>query len=820
MNRDDQVGIGRVALIGNYLPRRCGIATFTTDLAEAIAGRFPETEPLVLAMNDVEGGYEYLPRVRFEVFQERLFSYQQAAEFINQNEVDVVNLQHEYGIFGGEMGAHILNLLRNLSAPVVATLHTVLHNPNGEQLRVLNEIERLSDRLVVMSERAATYLQEAYRVPAEKIDLIPHGIPDIPFVDSSFHKDKFNVEGRFVLLTFGLLSEGKGIEYAIHALPEIVRRHPEVVYLVLGATHPHVLEHEGERYRESLEKLARELGVGEHVRFYNQFVSLEELIEFIGAADVYITPYLNREQIASGTLAYTLGAGKAVISSPYYYAEEMLANGRGALVPFRNSAAIAEKTIYLIENEVERQAMRKRAYLFGREMIWPAVAEKYMESFVRARQERMEARRRRNHDSERPCTRTAPAEIRLDHLQRLTDNTGILQHAVYAVPNRLEGYSTDDNARALIVAVELENSGGGQAFSAAPGTGNALKSSDGGRPHASEPHPAARSGRRDRPGLAPDLAARYLAFLWYAFDPQSGRFHNFLSYDRRWLDEVGSEDCHGRAMWSLGHVLGRSRREELYGAAGRLFTAAAPAVNGFTSPRAWAFSLLGIHEYLKKFPGDRMAAQLRQALGQRLLDLHRANAAPDWPWFEDIVAYSNASMPRALLAAGQAMNRPDQIDTALAALEWLMQIQFRTSGWPELDEEAHFSPVGCNGFYQRAGKMACYDQQPVEACAAVLACLDACDATGKEIWMERAERAFAWFHGRNDLGLPLYDPETGGCHDGLHIDRINQNQGAESTLAYLLAALAMRAASRRRPGGRQSRETPAPERPAVYSLRS
>src|SRR5574341_2089175 len=374
MESNNRSMIRQIAFIGNYLPRKCGIATFTTDLCEAVAGQYPDTECTVVAMNDQSDGYDYPESVRFEIPQEDLKSYRSAADFLNLQNIDLVCLQHEFGIFGGQAGSHILTLLRGLHMPVVTTLHTVLTDPDANQRLIMGELAQLSDRLVVMSERAAQYLQTIYNVPAEKIDLIPHGIPDVPFVDPNFYKDKFEVEGKQVLLTFGLLSPNKGIETVIKALPKILEKYPDVVYMVLGATHPNVIRLQGESYRDSLRKLATELGVEENVIFHNQFVSLDELVEFIGAADIYITPYLTPSQIVSGTLAYTVGAGKAVISTPYWYAEELLADERGLIVPFQDSEAIAEQVTYLFENEVERHAIRKRAYLYGREMVWSKVA--------------------------------------------------------------------------------------------------------------------------------------------------------------------------------------------------------------------------------------------------------------------------------------------------------------------------------------------------------------------------------------------------------------------------------------------------------------
>ncbi len=741
--------INRIAFIGNYLPRQCGIATFTTDLCEAFAAQYSELTCIALPVNDIDAGYAYPTRVRFELMEKDIDSYRRAADFLNINNVDLVCLQHEYGIFGGRAGSHILALLRELRMPIVTTLHTILHDPDPDQRRVLEEVAASSDRLVVMSQRGAEFLQEVYRVLPEKIDLIPHGIPDLPFVDPSFHKDLFGVEGKVVLLSFGLLSANKGLENVIAALPAIIARYPDLVYIILGATHPHVLRNEGETYRLSLQWLAQEKGVEGHVIFYNRFVSLEELIEFIGAADIYITPYLNAAQIVSGTLAYTMGAGKAVISTPYWYAEEMLAEGRGALVPFRDSTALAEQVIDLLENEAKRHAMRKRAYLFGREMIWPQVARRYMESFERARAER---RHFTPPDFTVKALDKRPGELpplKLDHLRRMTDGTGMLQHALFTVPNYREGYTTDDNARALIVSTLLEELGSGEAF---------------------------------------ELASRYLAFVWYALDIETGRFRNLMDYQRQWLQERGSDDSHGRALWALGTVLGRSNAPALRSMAGRVFEQGLPAMVDTTSPRAWAFALIGIHEYLRRFAGDRMANQVREELAGRLLALYQTHRSDEWRWFEEGLAYCNAALPHALLMCGQWIPNNAMTEAGLESLGWLAELQRADA------DGSHFVPIGSNGFYQRGGERARFDQQPVEAQAMVSACLEAHRVTGDNRWRKEARRAFDWFIGRNDLNLPIYDPTTGGCRDGLHPDRRNENQGAESTLAFLQVLLELRLA--------------------------
>jgi glycosyltransferase involved in cell wall biosynthesis len=732
----------KAAFLGDYLPRKCGIATFTTDLRCAIAGEFPGMQCLVVPVNDRVDGYNYPPEVRFEIAEQDLPSYLRAADFLNITGVDAVCLQHEFGIFGGPAGSHVLALLRELRMPVVTTLHTVLRDPNPEQRRVMRDLIRLSTRLVVMSERGRDFLREVYQAPAAKVDLIPHGIPDMPFADPNYFKDEFGVAGRQVLLTFGLLSPNKGIEYALHALPEIIKDYPNIVYIVLGQTHPNLLRDEGEAYRLSLERLAKDLGVQKHVVFFNRFVELEELMRFIGASDIYLTPYLTESQITSGTLAYAFGAGNAVVSTPYWHAVELLEAGRGKLVPFRDAGAIARAVHDLLQDEPLRHSLRKQAYRLGRDMVWSRVAQLYGQSFEQARQ-----------DHSFVGTKSSPIktldeqpgqlpELKLDHLFRMSDSTGIFQHASFTVPNFEEGYCTDDNARALVLAVMLQRLG----------------------------HGSPRLNER---------AATYAAFLNHAYDRTRRRFHNFMSFDRRWLDEVGSEDCHGHALWALGLCVAQAGHGSFQSLAAELFEQALPVAVGFTSPRAWAFTLIGIDEYLCRFTGDRRTSQIRESLTSKLLQRYADAATEEWQWFEEVASYANAKLPHALILSGRCMELPAMVETGLHALRWLVQVQTSEAG--------SFRPIGSNGFYPRGQNRALFDQQPIEAQATVSACVAAYHATGEMSWVAEARRAFEWFLGRNDLGMALYDPGTGGCRDGLHMDRLSQNQGAESTLAFLLA---------------------------------
>jgi glycosyltransferase involved in cell wall biosynthesis len=741
--------IRKIAFLGDHLPRKCGIATFTTDLLSAVQSAYPQSQCLCVSVNDIEGGYDYPEVVRFEIEEQDLSSYLRAADFLNISDVDVVCLQHEFGIFGGPAGGHILALLRELKMPVVTTFHSVLREPKADQRRATEELIALSTRLVVMADRGRQMLHDIYHAPLSKIDLIPHGIPDVGFVDQTYFKDQFEVEGRTVLLTFGLLSPNKGIEYVLNALPEVLAEFPDVVYIVLGATHPNELRRYGDAYRLSLEILATKNKLEKHVIFYNQFVDPENLKEFMGAADLYITPYLNVAQITSGTLSFAFGSGKAVISTPYWHAADLLAEDRGVLVPFADSATMAREILALLRDDTRRNAMRKNAYKLGREMIWSNVAQLYMRSFELARLEGPPLSRKSLAIKTLDQKHRELPELKLTHLSRMTDSTGVFQHAIFSVPNFSEGYCTDDNARAFILAVLIGE-------------------------------------LADDAEIERGLASTCAAFLHHAFDPASGRFHNHMSFDRHWLDEQGSEDSHGRALWALGVGVGRSSLRNFQMMAGQLFARALPVLTEFSSPRAWAFGLLGIHEYLRRLSGDSLVNQTREILMARLMELYDRHAHVDWNWFEEELSYDNARLSHALIVSGRATGNEAVLQRGLDTLRWLTEQQ--------TTEKGHLRPIGSNGFYHRGGSRANFDQQPIEAQATVAACLEAYRATADLQWYEQAEHAFDWFIGGNDLGLELYVPETGGCRDGLHVDRVNGNQGAESTLAFLLSLVEMRQA--------------------------
>lgn len=740
--------IRRIAFIGGFEPRRCGIATFTHDLCEAVSSAIPSAKCYAGAVNDRSEGYRYPTRVHFEISEKDLDSYRRAADYLNFNNADILCVQHEFGIYGGPAGSHLLALLKEVRMPVVTTLHTILQTPSIVQRRVMNELVKRSDRLVVMAEKGAQILGDVYQISHDMIDIIPHGIPDVPFADSEDFKVQFGVQGRQVLLTFGLLGPGKGIEHAIKALPEIVKRHPNVVYLILGATHPHLVESEGERYRLSLERLAADLDMKEHVIFYNRFVTSEDLTEFIGATDIYLTPYPNEDQITSGTLAYVFGAGKAVVSTPYWHAQELLAHKRGALVPFGDSPAIAHAVCAYLEDSVLLSKTRVEAYQQGRKMIWSAVAQRYLHSFQHALSDRKTNPRaafagwtlaKRQYDL---------PPLRLDHIKRMSDGTGIFQHATYNVPNFDEGYCADDNARAYILCKLL----------AEHGSENTLRTTS-------------------------KLATVYLAFLSAALDKQTGRFRNFMSHSRNWLEKAGAEDSHARSLWAMGVGAGRSKDHGHRNLCSQCFEQALPAVLDFSSPRAWAFAIIAIQERLPTLADPAYAQEARAILTAKLIDIWDRCSTPDWQWFEESVTYDNARLAQALILSGYSTPHARALEIGLKALRWLVSIQSTQNGC--------FRPIGSDGFYKQGGAKAKFDQQPIEAFAMVSASLDAYRVTQDPSWSSEAQRVFEWFLGRNDLELPLYDSSTGGCCDGIHPDRVNQNQGAESTLAFHLALVEM-----------------------------
>jgi glycosyltransferase involved in cell wall biosynthesis len=736
----------RLAFIGNSLPRRCGIATFTTDLQQAVARSSPSTDTCIVAMTDHDHSYDYPPSVRIQINDAKLSDYERAADFLNAGAYEVVSLQHEFGIFGGEAGSHVNALLTRLSMPIVTTLHTVLSRPAPAQRGVLDQIIAVSSKVIVMAEKGSELLRSIYGVPSEKIEVIPHGTPDVAFVEPDEAKAAFGFAGRSVILTFGLLSRSKGIEVMIDAMPAILKRRPDAVYVVLGATHPNLVRDQGEAYREELVARVRALGIEEHVVFLDRFVDQATLIGFISMCDVYATPYLNEAQMTSGTLAYSFGLGKAIVSTPYWHARELLANDCGILVPFGDSTAIGEEIASLLTDDARRSTMRRRVYASGRSMIWPRIAERYLTTFESVRyshRPRLIARSPAIVPS-RDNQQLPP--MRVAHFLTLCDDTGLLQHALHCVPDRSHGYCTDDNARALLLACYLHQLGDHQ--------------------------------------LSDSFTSRFAAFIQHAWNIDRRRFRNFLSFERRWLEELGSEDSHGRALWALGECAHKGRTPSLRRWATALFVEALPAVEGFSSPRAWSFALLGLDAYCGSVAEDCAASRLRGLLANRLVALLTATETRTWEWFEESLAYDNARLSQALIATGCATHTPSYINAGLRSLRWLMRLQTSPAGT--------FRPVGSQSFGAKRLPPRAFDQQPLEAAASIAACVAAWRADGDPAWRTEATRAFAWFLGSNDLSSPLVDVETGSCRDGLHPDRANENRGGESAVSYLLSLAQMR----------------------------
>ena len=740
----------RLAFIGNSLPRQCGIATFTTDLQQAVAKSRVHIDTAIVAMTDHGHTYDYPGVVRLEINDEQIEEYEQAADFLNAGHFQAVSLQHEFGIFGGEAGNHVMALLSRLSMPIVTTLHTVLAEPQPVQRSVLKKIIDVSSKIIVMAEKAQTLLHSVYQVPADKIEIIPHGIPDTAFVEPDAAKAALGFAGKAVILTFGLLSPNKGIEVMIDAMPSILKRRPDLIYVVLGATHPNLVRQEGESYREKLVARAHSLGVQDHVVFLNRFVDQATLLKFISMCDVYVTPYLNEAQMTSGTLAYSFGLGKAVVSTPYWHAQELLAEGRGVLVPFGDPEAIGAEIAGLLTDDARRLAMRVQAYSSSRSMTWERTAERYLgvfESARRAHPPRVVARRI---EAIPPAESLSAPPQQLSHFLSMCDDTGLLQHAICSVPDRSHGYCVDDNARALLVACALN----------APGEQR----------------------------LSETLTSRFAAFVQHAWNPAHKRFRNFMSFDRRWLEDLGSEDSHGRTLWALGECARSDANESRRQWAASLFVEALAVTEHFSSPRAWAFALLGLDAYCLTLPKNAYARESRHLLADRLMALLSSVETKEWVWFEEGLSYDNARLPQALIVTGTTISAPSYVAAGLRSLRWLMTLQ--------TSREGIFRPVGSESFGDKRAPPSAFDQQPLEATAAISACLAAWRADGDVKWKEDAARAFSWFLGTNDLSTPLVDVETGSCRDGLHPERANENRGGESVVSYLLSLAEIRQLAR------------------------
>ncbi|WP_010162044.1 glycosyltransferase family 4 protein [Sphingomonas sp. PAMC 26617] len=725
--------IDHLALIGNFLPRKCGLATYTTDTFTALKGRFPDLKIDVYAMDDHPGRYVYPPEVTRSIPEQDRVAYLDAARAIEASGAQAIWLQHEYGIFGGPAGEHILALLDRVSLPVIVTLHTILEKPDADQRRVMEGLLQRASRVVVMAERGREILERVYGASGRSIVMIPHGVPDRDFVEPDTLKPRFGWEGRKVVLTFGLLAPGKGIEVMIEALPKIVAAHPETLYTVLGATHPNLVAYEGEKYRDGLNALAEKLGVSDNIQFIDAFLEHDELIDYLQAADIYATPYLNPAQITSGTLSYAVGVGKAVVSTPYVHATEILADGYGVLVDFSDSDAFAREINALLSSDRNRKRLEQRAYARGRTMIWPRLAEVAMREITAM----VAAKPRRLHGSSMSFT---PLQPDFAAVERMSDSTGMLQHSIYSVPDRRHGYCIDDNARALMLVSQM---------------------------------PGMDEVQRDK------WMTIYASFVQYAWNPDERRFRNFMNFDRTWCEDTGSEDSNGRALWALGVTARDAQSSKHRDWAVRMFDMTVSITMELGSPRAHGFAMLGAAAMLDAHPGHSQSKQILARYGDELCALLEVARRPEWEWFEIVLAYDNARLPEALIRAGMALDRPDFVKCGLATLDWIVGRQ--------TSPEGRFRAVGSESFGRVYAEPLQFDQQPLEAQATIDACHAAYLASDDLRWVEEAGRAYRWYLGANDLDLPLATSQDGGCFDGLMPTGLNRNQGAESILALQMA---------------------------------
>ncbi|MEN8153509.1 MAG: glycosyltransferase family 4 protein [Acidobacteriota bacterium] len=731
----------RIATIGNYVPRQCGIATFTRDLVESMVfhkdPRQARAEAYVIAMNDQNNSYSYPDIVKSIIREDSQRDYLNAVKHINFSNADICLIQHEFGIFGGERGKYILTLIQKLEKPLVVTFHTVLKNPAPMEEHIIRELSRKAERVVVMSRKATSFLKEIYNVPGEKIELILHGVPDLNVKQIGKFKEMLHLENKRTLFTFGLLSRNKGIETVIKALPSVVEKYPDTLYIVLGKTHPKVVEESGEEYRSYLKRMAEKLNLRNNVFFDNRFISNEELFSYLAAVDVYITPYLNEAQITSGTLSYAIGAGAAVISTPYWHAEEILADGRGRMFDFNDSGALGKILLELFDEPEKLKKMRKNAYNYGRNTTWPEIGAKYLHllSSIRKKQRYLRIK------EEPEINPLILPKFDLSYIKRLTDNTGILQHASYIVPNYRDGYTLDDNARALLMTL--------MAF------------------------------RQKKEKEALDLIPVYMSFISY-MQNKDGSFHNFLGYNRAFLDEKGSEDSFGRVIWALGYLIKYAPNSEYRKIGEKIFSNSVPAFKSLRSLRGIANTIAGICFYLDFFPEKK---ELKETLKKMVSELTRSfkkESDISWQWFEPQITYDNGLIPHALFCSYEHIPRKEILTIAVKSMNFLEKITMK---------KGHLSPVGSNGWYRRGGAPAEYAQQPVDVMAMVLMFYKAFKVLKDKKYVSKLMNAFMWFLGENDLGLSLYDFETKGCRDGLEADEVSLNQGAESAVSYFIAFL-------------------------------
>ncbi len=731
----------KIVCIGNYVPRQCGIATFTRDLVESFSARNNRrkfhSEVSVVAINDHNNTYNYPEIVKYQIREAQQKDYLETVRLINFSNADVCILQHEYGIYGGENGIYLLPMIRRLKKPLVAVLHTVLKNPSYNEKAIIQEIEKRAEKLVVLSKRAVDFLTDSYSIKKDKIEIIEHGVPDFHFRDKSSYKKKLNLAGRKSLFTFGLLSRDKGIETVINALPSVVRQHPEVLYIVMGKTHPAVVRASGEEYRNYLISLVAKKNLRNNVVFFNRFASNEELISYLYATDIYVIPNLNKAQITSGTLSYAIGSGAAVVSTKFWHAQELLADGRGKLFNFGDSLELAEVINALLHKPDVLDNMRIKAYNYGRKMRWPETGAKYIDLLSDARV----SWKGPQPEVETIISPLALPDFHLTYIKKLTDDTGILQHAKYTVPDFRHGYCLDDNARALLLCI--------MAY------------------------------RQKRLEDALELIHGYISFVNY-MQNEDGTFRNLLSFRREFLDEIGSEDCFGRTIWALGYLIRFTPNDAYFQIGMEIFLKAAPHFQKLRTLRGIAYTIIGISHFLRYAPTDTRMLQILKELTAKIINLYDKSKDKDWFWFEPLITYANGFIPLALLHSHEITEDQKTLAVAKESMDFLTKVTFKKD---------YLSPVGSDNWYKKGGEPSQFAQQAIDAMAMVLMYYQAYFITGDSKYAHLKSSSFMWFLGQNEFGIPLYDFETHGCCDGLESYGVNNNQGAESTLAYHIAHL-------------------------------
>jgi glycosyltransferase involved in cell wall biosynthesis len=733
----------KIAFVGTYPPRQCGIGTFTNNLIKSIVVNTKENDIVklanVVALNDPgsEQEYKYPDEVKFTIRQEHQRDYINAAKYINLSDSKACVLNHEFGIFGGDDGVYVLSMLYRLKVPLIVTFHTVISEPSFVQDNIVRKIGKLAQKIIVMSHKAVSLLTKIYDIPIEKIQIIEHGVPHFPGFSHDKLKKEYKFEGRKVLLTFGFLSRNKGIETVIEALTDVVKKHPEVLYIIMGETHPNVVKHAGEEYRNYLNRLVKKYQLQDNVIFLRSFVTETVLFEYLTACDIYVTPYLNEAQITSGTLSYAVGAGAAVLSTPYWHAQELLAEDRGRLFDFKDSKELSAILNEILDNPEKIKELRRKAFDYGKKIRWPIIGKEYLD-LVKSVQENFSHQKE---NSKQIIDTSLIPKFKLDHIRRLTDDTGIVQHAKYGIPNLKEGYCLDDNARALLMSL--------MAY------------------------------RLNKDEYALECIRIYLSYIQY-MQTDNGSFRNFLSFNRNFLDEEGSEDSFGRTIWALGYLIHRSPKLAYREFGKELFEKSYPYFEQIKSLRGIANTVIGISYYLKSYPSDERMMQKMQIMAKYLAEAYYSNSSDDWQWFEDSLTYDNAILPLSLFHVVEIIDKPKLKEVAEKTLHFLDETTL---------SKGFLSLIGSNGWYVKGGERAVFDQQAIDAMASVKLFFQAYKVNKRKDCLEKMYLCYLWFLGENELGIPLFDYETSGCCDGLEKAGINRNQGAESTLAYLISHL-------------------------------